>query len=114
MNRKQSNELARWLADKSAEIQYGDVSVKVLIHSGHICRIVCTITESQLPEKAIKDKKLVKTNFCGEIECEDLIKDKTEGATSRCIPFNTKPEKDAKCVHCSKQARCVIYFSKSY
>lgn len=64
--------------------------------------------------KAIKNKKLVKTHFCGEKECEEWIKDKTGGATSRCIPFDIEPEKDSKCIHCGKDATCLIYFSKSY
>ena len=63
--------------------------------------------------KAIKDKKLVKTIFCGEPECEDLIKDKTGGATSRCIPLDSK-KPDGKCIHCDKPAEVEIYFSKSY
>ncbi|MBW2977922.1 proline--tRNA ligase [Candidatus Woesearchaeota archaeon] len=62
--------------------------------------------------KAIKDKKLVKANFCGDAECEDWIKDKTGGASSRCIPFDSKPE--GKCIHCDKEAKVVAYFSKSY
>ncbi len=65
-------------------------------------------------EKALNEKKLVLTNFCGEEKCEDWIKDKTGGATSRCIPFNKNLKKGAKCVQCRKQAKCVIYFSKAY
>jgi len=63
--------------------------------------------------KLIEQRKLVKTAFCGEIECEDGIKEKTGGATSRCIPFNSrKPKK--KCIHCDKDALFEIYFSKNY
>jgi len=64
--------------------------------------------------QGMKDKKLIQTNFCGETECEDNIKDKSGGATSRCIPFNKKLDKNTKCVHCGKTAKEVIYFSKSY
>jgi prolyl-tRNA synthetase len=63
--------------------------------------------------KAIKEKKVVKTLFCGEPECEDWIKDKTGGATSRCVPFGSK-KPEGKCVHCGKPAEVEIYFSKSY
>ena len=63
--------------------------------------------------KAIKDKKLVKVPFCGEAECEDWIKDKTEGATSRLIPLDSKQPK-SKCVQCGKEAKVFAYFSKSY
>jgi len=63
--------------------------------------------------KVIKDKKIAYCQFCGEVECEDWIKDKTGGATSRCIPF--KQEKvTGKCIHCGKKSKYWIYFSKSY
>jgi len=62
---------------------------------------------------AIKQKKLVKVPFCGEIECEDWIKDKTGGATSRLIPLDSK-EPEGNCVQCSKKAKVFAYFSKSY
>lgn len=62
---------------------------------------------------AIEKKKLVKAYFCGEIECEDLIKDKTNGANSRCIPFD-QPPKMFNCVHCGKKGKHLAYFSKSY
>jgi len=63
--------------------------------------------------KAIKEKKLVKAPFCGKIECEDWIKDKTAGANSRLIPLDAKKPK-GKCVHCGKEAKVIAYFSKSY
>src|SRR3989338_5097698 len=37
--------------------------------------------------KQLKNRKLVNAPFCGRVECEDCIKDKTNGATSRLIPF---------------------------
>ena len=64
-------------------------------------------------KKAIKEKKLVLAPFCGETECEDLIKDKTGGATSRNIPLKQEAVK-GKCVHCDKEAKFLVYFGKSY
>ncbi|MFH1510974.1 MAG: proline--tRNA ligase [Candidatus Woesearchaeota archaeon] len=64
-------------------------------------------------ESAINSKKLVKTSFCGETECEDCIKDKTGGAGSRLIPLKSeKPEKP--CVHCKKEGKVIAYFSRCY
>ena len=62
--------------------------------------------------KSINKRKLVKVNFCGKEDCEDLIKEKTGGASSRCIPLNAKPK--GRCIKCSKTATCEVYFSKSY
>ncbi|MBW2980060.1 proline--tRNA ligase [Candidatus Woesearchaeota archaeon] len=64
-------------------------------------------------KKAINNKKLVLAPFCGEPSCEDWIKDKTGGATTRNIPFDQKPAA-GKCVHCGKEAKFLVYFGKSY
>jgi prolyl-tRNA synthetase len=64
-------------------------------------------------EKAIKNQKLVLAPFCGETECEDYIKDKTKGATSRNIPLKQEPVK-GKCAHCGKEAKFWTYFGKTY
>jgi prolyl-tRNA synthetase len=64
--------------------------------------------------KGIRERKLVKAAFCGETECEDWIKDKSGGASSRCIPFDEKVTEEDKCVYCKKPAKYIIYFSKSY
>jgi len=63
--------------------------------------------------KAIKEKKLVKAPFCCKDECEELVKDKTGGATSRCID-NEAGSIDAACVQCGKPANKIVFFSKSY
>jgi len=61
--------------------------------------------------KAIKAKKIPKAFFCGEKECEELIKSESDGATSRCIEFS---KKTGKCIKCNKKAQYKVYFSKSY
>ena len=63
--------------------------------------------------RAIKNKKMVKALFCGEPSCEDEIKEKTGGATSRNIPFDQKHIK-GKCVNCGKEAKYSVYFAKGY
>src|SRR3990167_2803430 len=63
--------------------------------------------------KQIKDKKLVKAPFCGSMECEGSIRDKTDGATSRAIPFE-QPKNIGNCIHCRKQGKFMVYFGKAY
>ena len=63
--------------------------------------------------KQLKDRKLVNAPFCGSVECEDYIKDKTNGATSRLIPFG-QPKKLGKCIHCGKEAKFMVIFGKAY
>ena len=63
--------------------------------------------------KAVKQKKMPKALFCTSTECEDCIKDKTEGATCRCIPFEQKSAK-GKCIQCGKEAKSWALFGKGY
>jgi prolyl-tRNA synthetase len=62
----------------------------------------------------IEQRKLIRTNFCGEIECEDTIKTETGGATSRCIPLDSKKPEGKKCVKCGKAAELEVFFAKNY
>lgn len=62
---------------------------------------------------AIKNKKMAKALFCGQDECESSIKDKTEGATCRCIPFEQKQAK-GKCVQCNSDAKFWTVFGRGY
>ena len=64
-------------------------------------------------ENAVNNKKMAKALFCGEIECEDWIKDKTKGVTSRCIPFKQE-NVSGKCVYCGKKANYLVYFARNY
>ncbi len=63
--------------------------------------------------KAIKDKKIAHSLFCGDEECEEEIKEKTEGATARVIPFDQKKTL-GKCVNCNKESKFWTYFAKAY
>lgn len=63
--------------------------------------------------KKIKNKKLVRAFFCNNIKCEDNIKDKTQGATSRIIPFQ-QPKKIGKCIYCNKEGKFLVIFGKAY
>ena len=64
--------------------------------------------------KAIKDKKMAFAPWCNETECEDWIKDKTDGAKTINIPFEQPELKGKNCIHCGKEAKCWVYFAKSY
>ncbi|MEK6817508.1 MAG: His/Gly/Thr/Pro-type tRNA ligase C-terminal domain-containing protein, partial [Nanoarchaeota archaeon] len=63
--------------------------------------------------KTINEKKMAKTIWCGNGKCEEEIKDKTGGATSRCMPLDSE-KISGNCPNCRKPAKTKIYFSKSY
>ncbi|QEH61500.1 prolyl-tRNA synthetase [Spiroplasma chinense] len=74
-----------------------------------------TFTANTLEEyKAVLDKKLgfVLVPFCGEVSCEDDVKEKTQ-TNSRCIPDGIKQEK-SKCFNCGKDSNYKVYFAKAY
>lgn len=54
----------------------------------------------------------VKAMWCGDVECEDKIKEDTN-ATSRCMPFEQETLSD-KCVCCGKPAKAMVYWGKAY
>ncbi|MBU4456465.1 MAG: proline--tRNA ligase [Nanoarchaeota archaeon] len=63
--------------------------------------------------KAIKDKKMVKAQWCNNPVCEEKIKDKMGGAKSLNIPF-VQLKISGKCVCCDEKAKVVALFAKSY
>ena len=64
-------------------------------------------------KKAVSNGKFAYAPWCGGVQCEDWLKDKSGGAKSLNIPFNQeKPDK--KCIQCDKDAEFYAYFAKSY
>ena len=50
--------------------------------------------------------------WCGDVECEDKIKELT-AAKSRCIPFEQEYLSD-KCVCCGKKADKMVIWGRQY
>lgn len=57
--------------------------------------------------------KMARVVWCGEAGCELAVKEKTEGVTSRCIPFE-QGKVSGSCFHCGKKAVYTVYFSRAY
>ena len=55
----------------------------------------------------------IKAMWCGELECEDAIKEKTGGVKSRCIPFVEDHLSDV-CVCCGKPAKHMVVWGRQY
>ena len=74
-----------------------------------------TTTATNLDEfiKNINENQgYVKTMWCGNVECENKIKELT-GAHSRCIPFNQEKVGN-KCVCCGKDADTMVVWGRQY
>ena len=64
-------------------------------------------------EKNINENQgYVKTMWCGDVECENKIKELT-GAHSRCIPFEQEKVGDC-CVCCGKKADTMVVWGRQY
>ncbi len=64
-------------------------------------------------ETANNKPGLIRAMWCGELECEEALKEKA-GVTSRCMPFeNNEPISD-RCVCCGKPAKHLTYWGKAY
>jgi len=55
----------------------------------------------------------IKAMWCGEKECEEKLKEVTNGVKSRCIPFEEEHLADT-CVCCGKPAKHMVYWGKQY
>ena len=72
---------------------------------------VCDNLE-QMEETINKTPGFIKAMWCGDIKCEEKIKEKMS-VKSRCIPFVQEKISD-KCVCCSKEAKHMVYWGKQY
>ena len=64
-------------------------------------------------ETAKERPGFIKAMWCGDVECEDKIKDVTGGVKSRCIPFEEEHLSDV-CVCCGKPAKHQVFWGKQY
>lgn len=55
----------------------------------------------------------IKAMWCGNVECEDKLKDATGGVKSRCIPFKEEQLSD-KCVCCGRPAKHMVVWGRQY
>lgn len=71
-------------------------------------------TYEEMRDIAKNKPGFIYTNWCGNVECENKIKDEL-GLKSRCIPFeNNEPDGNKKCICCNKDATTKIYWAKQY
>ncbi len=69
-------------------------------------------TLEEIKDNLDKNQGYVKTMWCGDVECENKVKEET-GAHSRCIPFNQE-NLDDKCAICGKHAKHMIVWGRQY
>lgn len=71
-------------------------------------------TYEEMSDIAKNKPGFIYTNWCGDVLCENKIKDDL-GLKSRCIPFEgAEPTGNKKCICCGKEATTKIYWAKQY
>ena len=70
------------------------------------------VTWDEFVETVDKKPGFVKAMWCGDLACEEKIKEVT-GATSRCMPFAQEHLSDT-CVCCGRPAKKMVYWGRTY
>lgn len=75
----------------------------------------CTVEVDSMESlvKAIDDKKVAVGYHCGDIDCEQKLKEET-GIQTRVIISECDEKDEHVCIHCNKKAKHKIYFAKQY
>jgi prolyl-tRNA synthetase len=102
-------ELETKLAELLDDIQ-SNLYNKALNHREERTSVAVTLPE--LKEKLEAKPGFIKAMWCGELACEEKIKEDTT-ATSRCIPFEQEQVSNT-CVCCGKEADKMVYWAKAY
>ena len=69
-------------------------------------------TPEEMREAADQRPGFIKAMWCGELECEEKIKE-VYGLSSRCMPFEQEKIADT-CICCGKKADKLVYWGKAY
>lgn len=88
---------------------------KEMLERARAHRDAHTYTATTMAEmKEIADTKpgFVKAMWCGELACEEQIKEEA-GLSSRCMPFAQETVSET-CVCCGKKAKSLVYWGKAY
>ena len=64
-------------------------------------------------KKAIKSKQFIRASWCGQVACEEKIKDQTDGAKILNLPF-PQPKNHDVCVCCGNVGKHLAHIAKSY
>jgi prolyl-tRNA synthetase len=69
-------------------------------------------TLDEMKEVAETKPGFIKAMWCGELECEEKIKEEA-GLSSRCMPFAQENLSDV-CPVCGRKAKAMVYWGKAY
>ena len=103
------NELSEKLQDILNDIQQNMYNI---CKERNVNKTSIATNLNEFEEKINKNQGYIKTMWCGDVECENKIKELT-GAHSRCIPFEQEHISDS-CVCCGKKADKMVVWGRQY
>ncbi len=71
----------------------------------------CASTLAEMKTLASEKTGFIKATWCGNRDCEEKIKEETDGFGSRCI---SEEKAQGSCIYCGKEAKHVVFWGKSY
>ena len=104
------NQIERYVTNLLENIQQTMLANAQQIRDKHI-KHVKTFTELK---KAVNAGNFALASWCNCSDCEEAIKNETNGVSTRVMPFDSAVEKGATCVKCGKPAKVEIIFAKAY
>ncbi len=75
-------------------------------------RTYTAVTLDEIKEIADKHNGFIKTMWCGDVECEEKLKE-VAGVSSRCMPFAQEKVSEV-CPVCGKPAKAMVIWGKAY
>ena len=90
---------------------YGELVARVRQNLAEKTHVATTLEE--FLDIAENKPGYIKAMWCGDVACEEALKEKTGGVKSRCIPFNEEKLSD-KCVCCGKTAKKMVVWGRQY
>ena len=79
----------------------------------HLNKNIVDVNTIEELNEALNKGGYARMPFCGDIDCEDRIKEITKGGTTRCI-YKEEVEEGTLCPCCGKKAKMIVYFAKAY
>jgi radical SAM protein (TIGR01212 family) len=83
------------------------------IHEDTALRIGRGHTYEEFLDVAENKPGFIKAMWCGDVECEEALKEETGGVKSRCIPF-VEENLSGVCVCCGKPAKHMVVWGRQY
>jgi len=75
---------------------------------------IVTVKSLEEARRAVEEKKIARSFWCGDPRCEELVKEETGGEIRGTKFLEIESTEGEKCIACGRDASHVVYIAKSY